>query len=152
LYAILRSITASIEGLIGLVKLSFSTRTHMSQCREGTGARLLGTSFSSMACFTIQLSRYARTSTMVPDSSKRMHQAYVLSNFKPIEIVSAILSNCYRYAARKKHTTLALSDSNKLNRNPSLITASEDIADHQVEAWLFHDIAQTSESCFLEFC
>jgi hypothetical protein len=56
------------------------------------------------------------------------------------------------YTERDQHTTLALSDSNKLDRGPSLITASDDIADRQTEAWLFHDIAQTSESRFLELC
>jgi hypothetical protein len=53
---------------------------------------------------------------------------------------------------KRPHTTLTLSDSNKLDRGPSLITASDDIADRQAEAWLFHDIAQTSESRILELC
>jgi hypothetical protein len=53
---------------------------------------------------------------------------------------------------REKYTTLTLSDSNKLDRSPCLITPSEDIADHQAEAWLLHDLAQTSESGLLEFC
>lgn len=36
---------------------------------------LLAHSFSSSACLTIQLSRYARTSTIMPFRSKRTHHA-----------------------------------------------------------------------------
>jgi hypothetical protein len=71
-----------------------------------------------------------------------------------ISILAKECQPCRTYAisTSEKYTTLALSDSNKLDRSPCLITASKDIADHQVNAWLFHDLAQMSESCFLELC
>jgi hypothetical protein len=78
-----------------------------------------------------------------------MHQAYVLSNFKPRVKVSVTMRWYYMHKGRDRHTTFALSDSNELDCSPSLIAASEDIADHQAEAWLFHDLAQTSESSLL---
>lgn len=48
------------------------------------------------------------------------------------------------------HTTFALSNSNKLNGGPVLITASDDIAYHQAEAGWLHDLAQAGEGGFLE--